>query len=742
MRKLVLGAVLSISLATLPVIAAVTPKPGEKCSKVGATQTFKGKKYTCVKIGKKLVWNTGVTIKATTPNTTPTTSSEGTVTPLPSPSPTQAASTDNLNNQPCIKENEIVRNSEGEFWCLKQSDGLRWSKNNVPPSSSESTPNSSSTTSPNQSTSRKFQETSCDTVGASLRDGQDLYKCQYGEATALLWKWQSGPFNKESDKYDGQGCQKSLEILQVGESKYRCLAVAVISNKWSWLDLSENDSRAYDLCKVPGAKIETKFGLLRCSQVRADILTWRPIPKEMEPTKNASKYLGVATESGKCDFAGDTFDVTGGYLECRYVAGNSLKWIMLNTNRKVVSNPISPDGVETCRLKNSDMTPDPSRLSGVYAGFPHEARNGINNPGVNNVLIVGMDFAEFPGDDSLKNEYPNEAKLISDWFDFYSNGKVKFNVTVLDKWVRSSRPAKDYIDQETDRLSFSMDAINRNVTMNAQPMIDEITKHIDLRNFSTVYLYVPRGMMDFRANLILRNADFKIKEGRTHLNFFTWNSDLESMAWFKWAFAIHESLHDFPLMLHAPGNGWIEDRYTYALNSWNRFVLNWLSDNQIYCVDKQNLSPTEIALSPVEREDKETKMAIVKISKTKAIVVQAHGIDKWSKFDYNGIYFRPGFYGVVAYLVDLNDAGRISYGSDGRASAGDSGNDPAYPKWSYYKPIDGDPSYKEEFFQNNNPLLVISRHIAGLGNTFKIEGVKIEFVKSGDYETVRISLDK
>ncbi|MEY3325206.1 MAG: hypothetical protein RL694_93, partial [Actinomycetota bacterium] len=25
---------------------------------------------------------------------------------------------------------------------------------------------------------------------------------------------------------------------------------------------------------------------------------------------------------------------------------------------------------------------------------------------------------------------------------------------------------------------------------------------------------------------------------------------------------------------------------------------------------------------------------------------------------------------------------------------------------------------------------------------FKVEGVKIEFVKSGDYETVRISLDK
>ena len=168
MRKLVLGAVLSFSLATLPVVAAVTPKPGEKCSKVGATQSFKGKKYTCVKIGKKLVWNSGVSTKAPNPNTTPT------PTPSSSPAPTQAASANNLNNQPCINENEVVRNSEGEFWCQKKSDGLRWSKNNVPPSSSESTPNSSSTSSPNQSTSRKFQETSCDTVGASLRDGQDL----------------------------------------------------------------------------------------------------------------------------------------------------------------------------------------------------------------------------------------------------------------------------------------------------------------------------------------------------------------------------------------------------------------------------------------------------------------------------------------------------------------------------------------------------------------------------------------
>ena len=44
--------------------------------------------------------------------------------------PNKPRSADDLGGQVCSKENEIVRNSEGEFWCLKWNDGLRWSKNN------------------------------------------------------------------------------------------------------------------------------------------------------------------------------------------------------------------------------------------------------------------------------------------------------------------------------------------------------------------------------------------------------------------------------------------------------------------------------------------------------------------------------------------------------------------------------------------------------------------------------------
>ena len=59
---LALAIVVLLSLSS-PVYAAA-PKAGSKCTKVGQTSTTAGIKYTCVKSGKKLVWNKGVVVKA------------------------------------------------------------------------------------------------------------------------------------------------------------------------------------------------------------------------------------------------------------------------------------------------------------------------------------------------------------------------------------------------------------------------------------------------------------------------------------------------------------------------------------------------------------------------------------------------------------------------------------------------------------------------------------------------------
>ena len=86
---------LGLLLPLIPAIAATPPKSGAICSKVGTTQNYMGKKFTCIKSGKRLIWNKGVLIKKSapspsptpTPTTTPTPTPTQTPTPTPSPSP-------------------------------------------------------------------------------------------------------------------------------------------------------------------------------------------------------------------------------------------------------------------------------------------------------------------------------------------------------------------------------------------------------------------------------------------------------------------------------------------------------------------------------------------------------------------------------------------------------------------------------------------------------------------------------
>ena len=53
--------------------------------------------------------------------------------PSPTPTPTPERSPDDLNGLICSKLNEVIRNSMGEFWCLKIGEQLRWAKNNPDP---------------------------------------------------------------------------------------------------------------------------------------------------------------------------------------------------------------------------------------------------------------------------------------------------------------------------------------------------------------------------------------------------------------------------------------------------------------------------------------------------------------------------------------------------------------------------------------------------------------------------------
>jgi len=77
-----------LAIAITPVQAVAAVKAGGACNKAGTTSTVNGIKFTCVKSGKKFVWNKGVKIVAATPVATPTPTPTPVVTTTPTPTPT------------------------------------------------------------------------------------------------------------------------------------------------------------------------------------------------------------------------------------------------------------------------------------------------------------------------------------------------------------------------------------------------------------------------------------------------------------------------------------------------------------------------------------------------------------------------------------------------------------------------------------------------------------------------------
>jgi hypothetical protein len=124
-------------------------------------------------------------------------------------------------------------------------------------------------------------------------------------------------------------------------------------------------------------------------------------------------------------------------------------------------------------------------------------------------------------------------------------------------------------------------------------------------------------------------------------------------------------------------------------------------------------------------------VAVIKLSATKAIVVESHGIDRWSDLNAGGRAFPPGFYSVMAYVVDLDKANFLSIKPDADSLLNDEW---AWAVWQ--KPVGGRSNeFNFQYFDWGK----VNDYVAVLGDSFVIEGVRIKFVGTGDYETIEIS---
>ena len=88
--KITLISTLFLALLTSNSYAATKITPGASCKVLNQKVTFQKKIFTCIKSGKKLIWNKGVQIKMQSPTPKPTS---------PTPSPTPTPTTDSTPTQ-------------------------------------------------------------------------------------------------------------------------------------------------------------------------------------------------------------------------------------------------------------------------------------------------------------------------------------------------------------------------------------------------------------------------------------------------------------------------------------------------------------------------------------------------------------------------------------------------------------------------------------------------------------------
>jgi hypothetical protein len=493
-------------------------------------------------------------------------------------------------------------------------------------------------------------------------------------------------------------------------------------------------------CSKMGTKVNGKDGFMKCVWAGGatnnflNNIRWRFYPVSKVSSSKSNNYKTTPSDKAACTNSGDTFDIPGGILECRWVNGGKLEWIKINTVKTAFTNAKSPVPIDVCKLQNSASVVKDGN-SGIV-GFPlvNSDKHQMNLKGENEVLIVPIDFPDFPGGGEVLAQLEYDKKWMTDWFEYFSSGKSKFNVTTVNKWLRMPKERSAYPSDAKTQDAFAANH-GRRMADQAQPFIDEITKEVDLRKFSTVYFFYPDGEITF-VDFIIRNQEFKIKEGNINLNLFSWGKNLEGMETLKWSYYIHETMHDFNITMHAPGNGWPlsigtnQSGISLALNPWEQFLFDWLPSEQIYCDDVATLKNAKVSLSPVEREDRQTKMAVIRLSPTKAIVVESHGIDKWSSLKFGDRAFPPGFYSIMAYIVDLDKNTRPPINPDGTSLSNDDW------AWAVWQKVNGT---SNQFNVNVGDRKNLADYVAVLGDSFVIEGVRIKFVGTGDYETIEIS---
>ena len=435
--------------------------------------------------------------------------------------------------------------------------------------------------------------------------------------------------------------------------------------------------------------------------------------------------LPAPAEGTECSQVGRKSGITGGYLECRRIVGDKNAWALVSQTAKVTTFTGVKKDIDVCKIK--DYRPLSARIT-LNHSFP---RPESFKPSTGNVdiALVGIDFSDAPGRGKPFDQDPLLQKNFDSWADFWSGGKLKWNWHKLNEWTRVPGLSTDYNQKSTNEAPAQM----------TKEVFTEIDKKMALKGIEIVLIYFPEslfgtnnGYMPYRGgNVKLPSGDFSP---------YYWGGDPtldaqgnhQNISWYYY----HEVLHGIGFTLHAPGNFSIlgatnvenqfSSNYGYGspgyVDFWSGFVNEWYDQNNITCLDKADLKPTEIELESIDINPKGQNCVMVKLSEFEILVIESRHSGPYTNFP-------DGFGGITVTRVDTSKPyARFDRSVDGF--------DWEKRQWSYY--VRTDQQKSPEWLLTSKGGNGASRTLGYLGESFTTDGIKITVTKSGTFDSVKI----
>lgn len=486
-------------------------------------------------------------------------------------------------------------------------------------------------------------------------------------------------------------------------------------------------------CVKSGKKLVWNKGVAIAVPTPSATPTPTPTPSATPtPTPTpTTKPIELPTVGSTCKVQGESATNGSTNLVCRLTANNILKYFELTKSFTTATNPTSPDKLATCRL--TDQRPLPLLPEGTRITYPVIPHFGSVVSGVEKIAVVGFDFSDTPGQGNPMDILGDNLEKSSQFFNWYSNGKVKLEFKTYDKWIRLSQTSSAYITGE----HFTSTAGALTVTDMAKEFNSAVNKYINLSGYTAVFFVYPKNIETITQN-------YGLAAGWNGLPaFYGVGPSYYPVEFPYWTFIIHEMLHEQGLQGHSPKTAWRfgvllnGNGYTAGINSWDELAVDWLTEEEIYCIDKANLKPVQINLAPIERQQAGVHTIMVKLDNHRALVIESHRRGDFAQGmpDYG--------YGVTLQLVDT----KIPTTWDDDQATSIYLKIPTYDRRGPEYGTQINNKYANDSGTNLFNGIGVSGARWGLeqsyflleGEKYTFEGITIEFVKSGNTDLISLT---